>query len=47
MFENPEGEPIRDEVVVNLDDDKGTTFGALRQGTRGRLSKVVGLLILC
>ena len=32
MFENPEGEPIRNEVVVNLNDDRGATFGALRQG---------------
>ena len=29
---------LREEVVINLDDDKGTTFGALRQGRGTRLS---------
>jgi len=38
VLENPLGEGLRpflvcrEEIVVNLDDDKGTTFGALRQG---------------
>lgn len=37
----------REEIVVNLDDDKGTTFGALRQGTRHFLiGKLIDLLFI-